>query len=498
MSGYLLVGVNIVYTLASVPLAFHFLSKQEFGLWALVAQMASYSLALVDLGMSSSLCRILIDHKDKRDTPDYGTVIQTGSLVLLVQAGLIIGLGSALGFWLPAWMNVPEEFWRIFRVLMICQCAVLGVSYAGRIFGFILQAHQRYDICNYLNIFGFALNFLAFWFSFRAGLGLYSMVVGAIVNALFSIVGSAWAVHRLKLFPAKEFWGYPNWGVFRSLFSFGTEMFLVSLGQQLVAASSIPIVTRTLGLEAGAVWSVAIKVFVLAQQLVYRISDFSLGALAEMMVRGERERLRARVRDIMILTGSAAACVMALALCNQSFLTILTNGKISWNPVNDLLMAISFFVYASTRFPIGFIGLTKRVAAMKYVYFLEGAAFVTLGLFAAARWGFSGVIISGIVTNLCFSGTYGAYRLVHYLDISYRELFRNSLNHPLILFAASGLTAFVFWAVTQTLAAPLRLALNASVFGSIMLFLFWCLGLPVNIRSELISILQNARARIKF
>jgi hypothetical protein len=35
LSSYALMGVNIVYTLLSVPLALKSLSKAEFGLWAL-------------------------------------------------------------------------------------------------------------------------------------------------------------------------------------------------------------------------------------------------------------------------------------------------------------------------------------------------------------------------------------------------------------------------------------------------------------------------------
>src|ERR1700722_3056731 len=84
LSGYIALGANIVYTLASVPLALHYLGKPEFGLWALVTQLAGY-IALIDLSMSASVGRILIDHKDDRQNGAYGSVIKTGVLVGLVQ-----------------------------------------------------------------------------------------------------------------------------------------------------------------------------------------------------------------------------------------------------------------------------------------------------------------------------------------------------------------------------------------------------------------------------
>lgn len=39
-SGYLAMAANIVYTMGSIPVALHYLSKEEFGLWALVTQLA--------------------------------------------------------------------------------------------------------------------------------------------------------------------------------------------------------------------------------------------------------------------------------------------------------------------------------------------------------------------------------------------------------------------------------------------------------------------------
>lgn len=495
LSGYLLVGVNVIYTLITLPLGLHFLSKEELGLWTAVIQVAGFNLILIDLGMSGAISRILIDHKDEKNSSNYGTIILTGILVLCVQAVLITALGSLLSFWLSDWMKIPEKFWKNFRILMISQCVVLGAGYAGRIFGFVLQAHQRYDICNYLSAGGFALNLLTLWISFELGFGLYSLLIASIANVIFNIIFSAVAVQWLRLLPQKGCWGRPKRAVFRELFFYGSDIFLLSIAQQLISFSTVPIVSRTMGLEAVTIWTWAIKVFMLAQQLVYRIADFSMGALAEMLVRGERERLKARFRDIVILTGTAAAGAVALALCNQSFLQIWTGGKISWNPANDLLMAISFFVYAITRLSIVLAGLTKQIGAMKYIYFIEGAAFVGLSLLWGKKWGFPGIIWSGIVTNLLFSGIYGAHRVTEYFNIRYSELIAHWLNRPIILFLAAGILACAFWIATASLSTPWRLAINASSFGIIMLFLFWRIGLPPHLRKEITDRLRSKMNR---
>src|SRR5437016_3927318 len=97
LSGYVLLGANILYTFATVPLALAYLAKPEFGLWALVTAIGTY-IALIDFGMSGSVSRILIDYKDARAGRQYGSVIKTGALVGIVQGALILIVGAGMAF----------------------------------------------------------------------------------------------------------------------------------------------------------------------------------------------------------------------------------------------------------------------------------------------------------------------------------------------------------------------------------------------------------------
>src|SRR5437867_1582970 len=103
----------------------------------------------------------------------------------------------------------------------------------------------------------------------------------------------------LRLLPPRHRWGRPQYKLFREIFAFGSEMFLLSLGLQLLNASQVLIITWTQGLAAAAVWSIATRTFQLGFQFVQRIFAFSGAALGEMIVRGEHATLRRRFRDIL-------------------------------------------------------------------------------------------------------------------------------------------------------------------------------------------------------
>src|SRR5436309_2583369 len=93
VTGYVMLAANLLYTMASVPLALHYLGRQEFGLWALITQIAGY-FGLIDFGMTGAVARILADYKDERNSGSYGSILKTGALVFAIQGLLIASLGT--------------------------------------------------------------------------------------------------------------------------------------------------------------------------------------------------------------------------------------------------------------------------------------------------------------------------------------------------------------------------------------------------------------------
>jgi len=325
-SGYAALVANGVYLLASIPLALRYLSADEFALWNLVVQIAGY-LILIDFGMTGAVSRILIDHKDDREAGNYGAVIKTGMLGLLFQGVCIIFGGLLLARSLPLLLDVPYQFRKVFEVLIAGQCALLGALFVTRIFMSLLQAHQRFDVINYAQILQLIAGFATQWLTFHLGWGLYSLLAASAVNAVVGSMYNLFWVLKLQLFPSTASWGKANGKIFRELLSFGKDLFLLSIGLQLLNATQVVIITRTLGLTAASVWIIATKTFLLAQQVVARISDFSSSALGEMVVRGEQERLQRRFRELLVLTGAAAVFVGgSIALCNSSFIAVWLKG----------------------------------------------------------------------------------------------------------------------------------------------------------------------------
>ena len=107
-AGYVAIIVNIAYTAASIPLALHYLGKEQFGLWALAQQIAGY-LMLLDLGVSSAVSRFIADRKDEVNSGSYGSLLLTGTIVFACQGFLIALVGAVFSFFLllPFFLSHP-------------------------------------------------------------------------------------------------------------------------------------------------------------------------------------------------------------------------------------------------------------------------------------------------------------------------------------------------------------------------------------------------------
>ena len=486
-SSYVQLAANAVYSLASVPIALHYLDKERFGLWALMSTLVGY-LSLVDAGMSSSAARLIIDHKDERDGERYGSFVKTVFTVTLMQGLIIFIIGLVFAGLFGRWLAIPAGLQTEFIRLVILQCIVVALGFATRIFGLILGGHQRMDLVNYAGTLSLAVNFTALWVFFHFGFGVLSLAWAGLCGVVEIVIFQWISCGVLDLFPKRGSWGRVSWSHFQEIFAFGKDIFLVSAGGQLIMASQTIVITRMLGLPAAAVWSIGLRVFSLVSQVVWRISDMSGSAFAEMMVRGEMDRLRERFRAVVMLTASLGGfAAVSFALCNSLFIPLWTHGKIQWPAVNDVLLALWLILMAVSRCYSGLVVLTKKVGFMRYVYFMEGAVFVILSLLVARRGGLAAIIACSILCTTLFSGMYSLRRISRYFNLPLREAgwdWLRPMGRMLLFYLPLALLAW--WALTP-LPAMTRLGANVMVASSVGSFLFLRYGMTHAFQTELLA-----------
>ncbi len=486
-SGYMNLIAGVIYSLASLPLAFHYLSKKEFALWGLMSGISGY-LGLIDLGMTAAVSRHLVDFKDDRDGGTYGSLIKTGWIVLLTQSLIVFVVGFLGAPILSRMLAVEADFDREFVLLLRWQCAWLAINIAIKMFSQLLNSHQRMDIVNHNLTSLFALTFAAQWFFFHRGCGVISLVWSLLVSQAANAILMFIACARLGLFPARGCWGKASWSLFREMFSYGKDVFLMALGNQLIVASQTMIITRRLGLETAGIWAAGTRAYTQVWQGISRIIAVSVPALSEMIVRKEKSNLLERFKDVTVLSASVGGfCAVTFAVCNSTFVDLVTHGKVAWELRNDVLLGIWMILLSIVGCHNNLVIATKQIGFMRYIYFLEGLIFVVAAWIASKWGGLSAVIACSIVCTAAFTFSYGLKRSHDYFQIPISEV---ACDWSLPMFRVICLYAPVA-GITRYLTEPLneyyRLVILCLVALLVGLPIFLFQGLPSKLRNELMT-----------
>lgn len=480
-ASYLQLGVNVVYSLVSIPLILHWLPRAEFGMWALLVQLMGY-LALVDLGMTSATARLLVDHKDDRANGNYGSLLKASFVVGSIHALLILAIVILVAPWLASLMNIPPEHERVFILLLRLQGVITAFTHLLRPLNLVLYAHQRMDLQTYSDIFNLVSSLGLLVLFLARGLGVFSFIYANAITALIGPIYLFWNCQRLGVLPRSGEWGFTTRKLFAELFSYGSQLFVFSLGCQLQFASQTIVVSRALGLEAAASWTVGTKMFILVFSLISRPYGAALPGLSEMVVRGESELLKNRFRTLVQLTASLGAFLAgAYVLCNGLFVGIWTSGKIFWPTLNDALLAAWLFLISMQTTHCTFVSVTKQFGAMSYILLAEGCSFILLALIVGKWWGLAGIAGCSLFCTAAFSYQYGIRCSCRYFHCRFSELAVDWVRRPIQMGLIYGLLIFGIYLSTAGLQPVWRLVVHGLAAGTAGLVLFLRLGLPSGI-----------------
>jgi len=399
-AGYFAIAVNIAYTVASVPLALHYLGKEQFGLWALAQQIMGY-LMLLDLGVSSAVSRFIADTKDEVNGGEYGSMLLSGGIVFVAQ-GILIGIaGFIFSFFAPILFSVPQHLANDFTNVLIIITALAGISVALRTLGAPLWAFQRMDISYGLGSLTLLTSLAALWGGFYLGWGIYSFAVAGIPAAFLCPAITLWVCWKSGFYPTARNWGRPHWSLFRKIFSFGHDVVWVSLGSQLVNASQIMILSRVAGLDIAATYAIGTKLFTMGQQFAGRIIETSAPGLTEMFVRGETAKFHIRFANVAVLTTLlATVSTSALMAGNTPFVSFWTSGSIHWSLFFDFALAALLIATSLSRCLISLFGISGNMRPIRHIYFAEGSLFIALALPATTYFGIGGLLTASLVAHV--------------------------------------------------------------------------------------------------
>jgi len=485
-SSWIATLITVVYSLLSVPIALKYLSADEFGLLMLLMQIATY-FNLVDLGMTAATARLLIDHKERPAAGQYGSFILAGAAVCLLQAIIILLVGWLVTPSVIRAFSIEPEYADVANHLLRWLSVTFAIGSALRIFSSVLYANRRVDLVVLLMSLVPLLSLGLMWLVLSSGWGMHGLAWAFLLPSLAAGTLAAIAAFRLRLMPAGNAWRYPAWDQFREMFLLGKDMFLITVGNQVLEASQLMIVTRTMGLGGAAVWSVSTKLFTLVYQLVTKIEGTAIVFFSEMMVQGEKSRLALRFGHIYQLTAGLSVVALAfVAAINQPFVTVWAKADLAWSPFLGLLLGLVVYLNCVTKCQVDLIMHSKDIRGLRYIYLFEALGFVALAIYASTHIGFAGVLLAAIVCAILFRGLYAMHRTATYFQVPASLIAWSWLRRSLL--AGALLLPFV-------LTAPFVASLTTSPWAQLVLSSLWA-GIPALVVLSTVALPHDVRTEV--
>jgi len=489
-AGYLATAINIAYTAASIPLALHYLGKEQFGLWALAQQITGY-LILLDLGVSSAVSRFIADRKDDVNGGGYGSLLLTGAIVFAIQGVLIAIAGVAFSFFAPTLFAVPDHLAGDFTNVLIIITFLTGLSVALRTLGAPLWAFQRIDVSYGLGSLTLLTSFAALWAGFHLGWGIYSFALAGIPAAILGPMITFLICWKSGFYPSAGHFGRPNLLLFRKIFSFGQDVVWVSIGSQLVNASQIMILSRAVGLNAAATFAIGTKLFTMGQQLTGRIIESSAPGLTEMFVRGDTARFNLRFSHIISITAFLATLgAVGLIAGNTTFVSFWSSGTICWNLAFDGLLAGLLISTSITRCLITVFGLMLGYRPVRHIYLLEGCVFLAVAIPAAAQYGIMGVLAASLIVHLTVTGVLSFCAVRKVLGLT------NNIIRPSVVAAAIAVSVFMLsFTLGKMGFSPISMLFWGGIVVSLAAVSGWFYVFSASLRADCLAKLSSLLGR---
>lgn len=270
-TSYATLACVVITSLLTMRLATGSLTKEEFGLWSFTTQSVGYFL-LLDFGVGNSLSRLFGEPLASGDQRSINSWFTLSVGVLAVQGLLILAAGMLLRSWVLEWFNIPLDLRPQASQLWIAFLVIQAVNFPLRVTSSILYAQNRAYLSNLFPFVTSWISLICFYWMLKHGAGVmaytWSAGSGVLLGGLAGIIAVGLGPDRFRFSLVGV-----SLSQFKELFSYSFSVFAVSIAVQIVFSSQALIITKMLGLAAGAMYNVTSRLPLLAMQMIWRPFD---------------------------------------------------------------------------------------------------------------------------------------------------------------------------------------------------------------------------------
>ncbi len=426
-TAYLSILSTIVAGIFTIPIALRFLSKEEFGLWAVIGQTMGY-LLLIDFGVSWSASRMLADpirNGDVVELKKWWTVIVT---TLTCQAVIVLLVGISLTPHVISFFDIPSELHDQAKTLWIGMLTLNAIQLPFRAYTGVIYCQNRWYIYHLTSILAAWLNLFMFIALLACGFKTVSYLLASASSIMLSCVIWSLSVRRSEVNPAFSFRNFDSIKLI-NLFKYSSGIFLVAISSQISFMSQSLVIGKFLGVGAIAAFAVSSKSGSILMQIMNKAIESFSPRWLQMYIDENSNGIMTEWRKLMHLIFPICLLgAIGIMIFNRSFSLLYGGEGNHVGRIFDLFLALAFIAQVYPR-SLGFIfPMSRRIKVWCRFSILDSIIQISISIILTMWLGEVGVLLGVIAGSTIVLLPFSILRGPNYLGVPRSEMLKGFLT----------------------------------------------------------------------
>jgi O-antigen/teichoic acid export membrane protein len=282
--------INAVVVFFLSPFVVHTLGNTGYGLWVLIGSLTGY-LGILDFGIRPAIVRFVSRFHAVSDTKQINAVVNTTLVLFTIIGAAVAILSFGLAYLSDHVFTIPPELKSDVSIAIVLVGFALALSFPFGVFNATLNAMQRFDLNNIIQVTVAILRAILIVVSLRNGGGIVSLAVIALVTGLIELIAK-YVLCRRIVPSLKLGLEYSNVKTLKMIAGFSLYTFLISVALRLSFQSDSLIIGAIISTEAIAFFAIASTMVDYLSNLVTNVSVTLTPVASALQATNESDKLQ--------------------------------------------------------------------------------------------------------------------------------------------------------------------------------------------------------------
>lgn len=441
-------GIQILLQFLLAPLILKYAGQETMGAYAIVMQIIGY-FSLADLGMNVSGNRYLAQSYNLNDNNNKYSKILGFLRLFSVGSSIFVGVAILVGLpFIDSVITLSRSVEDDFKNALLYYA--LWIFARGFIWFYSSGLIASQDLANFnkINIVNVVIKLVGSFIFVRFGFAISGLIFAIIISEV--ITGIMYFLRHKKLYPRINLdWKIHDVPLFKEVFKFGLNFFLINLASRLVLYSDNLIVGYLYGAVASSVFYLTMMPATLLNNIVMRISDSATPAINELYSKNQIQTLKSayfklhRITFVLISGSSIAYIFFAKSLIS------LWVGSAQYAGFGVVIFLSAFgFILTMTHIDNAIVIAKGKVNNLVKFALFEGFLKVLLSFILGKYLGMYGIIMATLIANIPTS-LYIFITSFRILQTNLREYYNEVISKVLLPIITLTILSIVFFQIEE-------------------------------------------------